>query len=176
MLIRCLGLSQSIEFIFHVPPVQVKLFFEPSDFFLFLGFRNLHHFLFLGSLDFIDLLIFSPFQSFIFGFPSVDVIHSLVEFILDVIVVLVHILDLLQGLVVFALHIGIHLRHFLLVFIKFNSLSLDEFLQFVVLLLKPISVESPFSQFLDLDLIAVSVQIFSLDLLQSKYIQVYLSL
>jgi hypothetical protein len=81
-----------------------------------------------GIFDFFDFHVFGSFQCLEFGLPSVDVSDSLIEVSFEFSVVLVHCLNLFQGLVIFGLDIRINLRYPLLVFFKLQSLLLDKLL------------------------------------------------
>jgi hypothetical protein len=109
----------------------------------------------------LNLLFFGPLQGFIFGLPGVNLVHGLVKFSLDIVVVLVHRFNLFEGLVVLALDIGVDFRDLLLVVVQFTSLALDEFLELVTFLFVLVTLESSFGEFLDLDFIAVAVEVFS---------------
>jgi hypothetical protein len=90
----------------------------------------------------------------------------LVQIVLDIGVIFVHAFDLLEGLVVLGLDVGVDLRNPLLVLFQLDGLLLDELAQLVAVLFVFVSVKSSLRQLFDLNLVAVSVQIALLDFLE----------
>jgi len=124
---------------------------------------------FEGVLDLIDFSIFGPFQGIELGLPGGEVGDCLIEIGLQVGVISMHVLDLLERLVVLDLHVRIHLRDLLLVFLDFERLFLAELAPLVALLPEAVGIEGLLSQFLDLYFVAVPVEHALLDLFKPTF-------
>lgn len=120
--------------------------------------------------DLVNLFVLASLESLEFGFPRIDFRNSLVKSRFDIRVILVHHLDLFQGFMVFTLKISINFRRgsSFFVLLDLQGLLLTEVSPFVTFFFEAIWIKCSFSEFLDLDFVAVSIKIFFLHFLEPK--------
>lgn len=99
----------------------------------------------------------------------VDLVFGAIAFILDGNVVLQERINLSQGVFVLALQVDINIRHALLPVLKLGGLLPDEVFELLVFVFVDVGVHDLLSKFLNLDLVGVSIELLSLNLLVPKF-------